>query len=249
MSVQWTESELDKLASAFVQARLLDPYSSSVQVFCRAQENAGLDPDRHRSLGSLGAAPPLQERINRRLADLAHPEPLCPWIIEVPVDKPINWMELAYQFDLPTATAIWVSALTRANQHPGNGTVPATPPKPEISVFKAATPPEVAKPRQLCVSIVTPDHKMFLEIERECKQSQLEVELLWVDLDLKNPMIKQRSNYVLFPNNALGGLSWSKTRDAWPKGRVRVIQANTGALVQEIKTLVGQYKQQLLAKV
>ncbi len=238
--IKWNEDDIESLAGAFVKLLTKNPFLEKKQLIAKAQEQCFV-PERRRHFTSVNNIPLLKDRILSLYRKAIQSEPPPPVIIEIPVERPVDYVELANRLDTPSLAALLTKRLMEGlgNLHlNGNGTQPSASARPAtspISLFAATASQETKRPP--CVAYCCTEASSFNHIRDKVEKEKIPVELRWVDLDRRPPAIPMRANYVIFPKKATGGTGWDTAIAA--KKQIYIVENNIEAGVQKILDIVS----------
>jgi hypothetical protein len=227
--ISWDEDQIESLAAAFVRLRGHDPFVA-VRVLLKKAQDECLPEDEHRNLASVNVVPLLKERIRALFERAVQAEPSPPQIIEIPVEKPVDLLELSNRLDTPTLMALMTKRFGEvvdkirfttngSEQHAATARADVPP----ISVL-APAPKET--PRPIRVAFCGVDLPLFAKVKTELERNKIAVEIRGVDMG-KRQQIPVSCDFVVFMKNATGGHAWKTALSAWPRARVFVLEQDT----------------------
>ena len=236
---KWNEDEIESLARTFVALRLKDPFTAVLPILKKAQEQCFI-PEKRRQLCSIKIIPLLHERVKALWMQTAEPPP--PQIIEIPVERPVDYQSVAEHLDAPSLMALvtkrlgeTVEQFSQALCVPGQ-TVPIKP----AHTVSLLIPPPPEKPRPPMVGFCCGDSSLFAKLRNEADRLKIPVELRFINLETHTAQIPVSCDFVIFPEKSTGGPAWATARALWGKnGRVKVVQNNVAASVQALHDIVS----------
>jgi hypothetical protein len=236
----WNEDQIESLAKVIVRLRAQNMFTPLSELLAAAQDEC-LPDNEHRKLCSIRNVPLLYERTRALWEAAVHAEPTPPQIIQIPVEKPVDYLELASRLDAPTLMALLTKqavGLLEKIHWTGTAEHHAATAKtaPPISLF---APPPAAKLRPPRVAFCGVDLPLFAKLRTELETGKILVELRGVDLAKKGQSIPLSADFVVFMKNATGGLAWKNARAAYPDKRVFVIENNLPAAVQKMRDIAA----------
>lgn len=239
--IYWDEDQIESIAAVFVRLRSHDPFITVRPLLKKAQEEC-LIPELRRTLASVNSVPLLKERIKALFANAVQAEPPPPQIIEIPVEKPVDLLDVSNRLDTPTLMALLTKRFgevvdkirfTNGSEHV-SAPVHTAPP---ISLLAPVRPPE--KPRPIRVAFCGVDLPVFAKVQAELERQKIPVELRGVDL-AKRTQIPISCDFVVFMKNATGGYAWKTALAAWPRTRVFQLEQDTVEFaVQKMRDIVS----------
>lgn len=227
--IKWEADQIESLAGVFVRLRIKNPFASVNNLLTKAQEET-LVPDQRRNVGSINQIPLLVERIKALMIVATNAEPPPPTIIEIPVEAPVDFLELSRRLDLPSLMSLVTEKVSQSlagfalanNNHAPQPT--ATTKAVPVSLFVQKP---VEKPRPPRVLFACMDNHLFQKIKDEVERLKIEVELRGWDIDRNATSITVQADYVMFPKKALGGIAMHTARSQYPEKRVKILADNT----------------------
>jgi hypothetical protein len=239
--VHWGEDQIESLAIAFVRLRSHNPFAPCGVLMDKAQEEC-LIPDQRRPLATVNLVPLLKERIVALYAKSSQAEPPPPQIFEIPVEKPVDLVEISNRLDTPTLMALLtkrfgevVDKMRFANgneQHPATARTAA----PSVSLLTPKPPETPRKPR---VAFCHVELKVFSQLQEQVERNKIPVELRGVEIAHKGTAIPMSCDYVVFMKNAIGGVSWKAAMQTWPHSRISTVDNNVEAALQKMRDIVS----------
>ena len=253
--IRWDDIEIDQLAKSWVQFRVEFPFANQMQLLQMAQEKC-FAANRRRNLTSLGYVKNLEERIMVHWTLAVKAEVPPPRIIEVPVEKPVDYRELLNRLPVPTLIGMAVEkALETFKGIPAtNGHAPVeTTGTARTSIQNLLSEPaKEAKKIPPRVAVCTPDGRLFSQLQEAVKKNGFDLELRHVDLDTRSPAIPTSVNYVLFPHLSHASPTWKAAREDWPRKSIVEVGPHTGTLfeatLQELRNLNSRTRPAVVAK-
>lgn len=234
--VHWDEDQIESIAAAFVRLRTKEPFVAYTKYLAKAQEEC-IVPDERRKLYTVNAVPLLKTRIQALWEKAVNAEPLPPQIINIPVEKEVDYAELAARLDTPTLVAMLTKRITDAlsGLHLTNGNDRPLAPSKAAPPLNLITPPP-SPPRPPRVAFLHVELKFFSELQAEVERLKIPVDLRGVDIHHKGPpKIPMSADFVVFMKNTVGGLAMKTALLGWHRSRVYVMEQDT--LQQAVKTM------------
>lgn len=240
--VEWTDEERELLAMGWVEARVTNPFESPGPLFEQVQRQL-LDGTRQRSLASLKVDAKLYERICVLWKEqTSKAEPPAPRVIEIPVERPVNFMEIAHRLDFPTLMAL---VFDKAQKHfsaikievPTKPT-PDTSTPPPISLLEATKPPPTEK-RNPRVAFCYVDAPMASQVQSEVEHNKIPVDIRMVDLASREQAIPLSCDYVVFTQRLVGSKGWKAARDTWPQSKIFIVPDHMRDVVQKMRDIAS----------
>jgi hypothetical protein len=239
--IKWNEDEIESLAAAFVRLRSKDPFITVRPLLTKSQEEC-LTDDKHRALASVNVVPLLKERIKALYAKALLAEPLPPQIIEIPVEKPVDYIELANRLDTPTLAAILtdriIKGLSGLRVNNGSEVHSATAKAAPASISMLAVA-SLEKKRLVRVAFCHVELKVFSQLQEQVERSKIEIELRGVDIAHRGGAIPVSCDYVVFMKNAIGGVYWKTAMAGWPHKRIFTVDNNVEAAMQKMRDIAS----------
>lgn len=236
--VHWDTIEVAVLAKKWVQLRIQYPFAPILVLLQQAQE-AIFEADNRRPITSLSYVKGLEDAIMAEWKKGVSAEQPAPQIIEVAVEKPIDYVDLANRLDLETSITIAIKNILREFRSNGaahDTTATARSAAQPISMLVAASKAAIEeKKRPPCVLVCTVDGRLFSEAKAEVEKYKIPVELRWLDLDTSKPNVPLRTEYVIFSHGMNHTTPVSQTILASVKrSNIRVVPPHTGTLLQAV---------------
>jgi hypothetical protein len=240
--IHWDEDQIESLAAGFVRLRSHNPFAPYGKLMDKAQEEC-LIPDQRRPLATVNLVPLLKERIVALYAKSLQADPTPPQIIEIPVEKPVDLVEISNRLDTPTLMALLTKrfgeVVDKIRFTNGNEHQPAMPRAAAASIsLLTPTPPE--KPRNPRVAFCHVELKVFSQLQDQVERNKIPVELRGVEIAHKGTAIPMSCDYVVFMKNAIGGVSWKAAMQSWPHKRISTVDNNVEAALQKMRDIVSQ---------
>ena len=239
----WDEDQIESLATVVVRLRSKDPFMAVRPLLKKAQEEC-LIPDLRRQLASVNVVPLLKSRIIALYAKAVQAEPPPPQIIEIPVEKTVDYIELANRLDTPTLAAILtdriIKGLSGLRVPNGNEAHSATAKSAPASISMLAVASQ-EKPRRVRVAFCHVELKVFSQLREQVDRNKIEVELRGVDIAHKGATIPVSCDYVVFMKNAIGGVAWKAVMANWPNKRISTVDNNVEAALQKMRDIASQH--------
>jgi hypothetical protein len=227
--VSWTDSEVDHIAQAFIYEREHDAIGNAIEMLRRAiQKTVDEGNARFRDINTWVAVPDIKARVETLWLEKMAAQNPEPHIVHVETQVPPDYVDMLHRCDLPSLTALLVAKLQEqlgtlkpllnAFTPPSAAPVGA-PAQAPVSLLSAAS----SKPRKTRVLIVGPLNSQFREIENKVAESNIPVDLIWLDKDKSNPGAVVNADYVVataFINHKLNEVLRSQV----PKGKAFFLQ-------------------------
>jgi hypothetical protein len=242
-TVSWTEDENTAIALAYIREREMDAIGNAIEMLRRGiQKCVDAGHARYRDINTWAACPAVKQKVDDLWLEKMAAQNPAPTVIEIEKQTTPDYLEILQRCDLPSLVALvtakvleqtrGISAAIHALAPHTNGHIGA-PLVPPVSLLAAAS----TKPRKTRVLIAGPLSSQFREIEKQIQDSQIPVELLWLDKD-KNPNgVTISADYVV-ANEFMGHHISRALKESTPAGRFFFLQGRgIESMVNKIRDL------------
>jgi hypothetical protein len=239
--IHWDDDQIESLAQAFVRLRLKDPLITVRPLLKRVQEEC-LVPEQRRALACIKVEPRLYDRVRtlwRHTLEQSAPPP--PQIIEILVEKPIDYTVLAARLDTPSLMALLTQRVTDglASLRLAIGAEQPAVPVKTIPMASLLVPPVPEKKYEPRVAFCHVELKVFSQLKEQVERFKIPVELRGVDIAKRGAAVPLSADFVVFMNNCVGGVSWKSVMSSWPHGRIFVVDNNLPSALQKMRDIVS----------